>query len=144
MPKTHHYKNCKGEEIDLQVLVYTRPNLRGSLDEMLMYQGKTCLDNIFDKLKIDEETTKVHLEYPERWTNILEQRTLFYKISFFYPNIQKLTIKTHSVYIIQCIQNDYIGICDDHSKFPQENYTDPQSRYCPFPNEMNGLMVFHG
>ena len=46
MPYHPEYKNAKGKEIDLQVLVYTRPNLRDN--EMLAYIGIGFLKNIFD------------------------------------------------------------------------------------------------
>jgi hypothetical protein len=135
------YKNKKEEQIDLQVLVFTRPNLRGSETEMLMYMGKTHLDNIFDKCQVDEKTTSLHFEYPERWTNIIEQRALLERIPLLYPNIKKVTIKTHSVYIIQCTHSKQVGICDDASKYPEKDYKDLSIRYCPLPSETKGLYV---
>jgi hypothetical protein len=139
--KSENYINGKGEQYDLHVKVYTRPNLRGSETEMLMYMGKQILNNLFDIREVDEHTTSFHLEYPERWANIVELRALITRIPILYPNIQRVTITTHSVYIIQCVNREHIGIYDDPSKYPEENYPDLSVRYSPGPSQMEGLYV---
>lgn len=143
MPYHESYKNKSGKMIDLKVIVYTRPNLRGGETEMMMYMGKTYLDNIFDECKISERETSLHFEWPERWTNICEQRALLTRIPLVYPNVKTVTIKTHSVYIIQCTHREQIGIVDDPTKFPEHKYDDLTVKYAPSPSQMNGLMVFH-
>ena len=144
MPIYSQYKNLQGKEVDLEVMVYTRPNLRGSLDEMLMYQGRNNLDNLFEGLKIDKSKKRLYFEYPERWLNILEQRALLDRIFILYPNIEKVVIKTHSVYIIQCTYKEHIRIYDDPTKYPEQNYKDLSIRYSPLPSEIKGLTVFNG
>ena len=139
--KSNKYVNKNGLQIDLIVKAYTRPNLRGSLSEMIMYMGTTHLEQIFDIRKIDESVKSIHLEYPERWTNILEQRALPYRIPIIFPNIEKVVIVTHSVYILQCVHKEYIGIYDDSSKYPDGKYEDINVRYCDDPDEMSGLYV---
>ena len=139
--KSEHYINGKGEHYDFHVKVYTRPNLRGSETEMLMYMGKHILDNLFDIRKVDEHTTSFHLEYPERWANLPELRAIVTRIPILYPNIQSVTITTHSVYIIQCVHKKHISVYDDPSKYPEENYSDLSNRYSPEPSMMNGLYV---
>lgn len=121
------------------VYVFTRPNLRS--DDMLVYIGQGICRNCFDDQKIDESTKSVQIEYPERWCNILELRQLVKRILDFYPNIEKITITTHSVYIIQCTQASQIGIRDKNSDYPEKEVS-PQTRYCPLPHQQQGLQVF--
>jgi hypothetical protein len=139
MSKSNHYKNGKGEPYDFQVLVYTRPNLRGSEGEMFMYMGKSQLEIMFDECRVDPTVTNIHFEYPERWANILELRAMVDRIPISFPNIEKVTIVTHSVYIIQCTHSEHIGICDNPSKYPEEKYKDLNIRYSPAPKQLTGL-----
>lgn len=113
------YEKFKTGECELIVYTYTRPNLRSYFIEMESYMGRGVLDNCFDKFKIDEETTNVFFSFPERWLNILEQRCLYDRLDKYYPNLKKITIKTHSVYIIQCTQASYIRIVDDPFLVPE-------------------------
>lgn len=136
-------QNKNGVEIDLKVYIYTRPNLRDGND-FTLFVGRNICDNCFDTMKIDEKTTTIVLRYPERWLNILEQRCIFERIKEYYPNIKKLEIITHSVYIIQCTPNGYAVICDESSDYPDGQYGDHTKRLSPLPNEENGLMVFGG
>ena len=139
--KSNHYKNAKGEQYDFTVKVWTRPNLRGRMGEMLMCMGKQALEQMFDLCEVDTKTTSIHFEYPERWANILELRALTDRIPVVFPNIQNVTIVTHSVYIIQCVHSEHIGIYDDSSKYPEKTYANLKTRYCPPPDEMQGLFV---
>lgn len=132
-------KNSKKEEIDLMVYVFTRPNLRS--DDMMTHIGYGFIENCFDGLKVDSKTESMHLEYPERWCNILEQRQLVKRIVDFYPNIKKVTMKTHSVYIIQCTQACQVGICDKNGDYPEREQSQ-QTRYCPLPHQQEGLQIF--
>lgn len=141
--KSNHYINANGEQYDFTVKVWTRPNLRGSEDEMFMYMGKRALAQMFDECKADPSVTSVHFEYPERWTNILELRAITDRIPIAFPNIQEATIVTHSVYIIQCVHAQHIRIYDNSSKekYPDENYRDLNTRYCDPPQNMRGLYL---
>lgn len=134
-----YYINSKNKEIDLLVLVWTRPNLRGSLTEMTMYQGKHILDNLFDNLLVDSVTKSIYIEYPERWTNIIEQRAILSRIPILYPNIETVVIKTHSVYIIQCTNSGQARICDKPAEYPERDYKDLTVRFSPVPDELVGL-----
>lgn len=113
------YEKFKTGECELKVYVYTRPNLRAYSIEMESYMGRNILDNCFDEFKIDGETTEIFFSFPERWLNILEQRELYDRLDKYYPNLKKVTIKTHSVYIIQCTPSRHIGIVDDSSLIPE-------------------------
>jgi hypothetical protein len=137
--KSDHYKNSKGEQIEFKVLVYTRPNLRDGVGEMLMYRGKTILEIMFDKCKVDPDITCIDMEYPERWANILELRAIPNRMLACFPNLKQVLIKTHSVYIIQCVHSEHIGICDDPSKYPEKDYADINTRYCDGPEQFTGL-----
>ena len=141
MAKSKHYINGKGEEYEFEVKVFTRPNLRGSMDEMFMYRGKRYLEMMFDAGVIDPTVTSIDFQYPERWANILEQRAMVDRIPVAFPNIKDVEIVTHSVYIIQCTQASHIRIYDDPSKYEEKSYTDLSVRYCDPPNQMTGLMV---
>lgn len=125
----------------LEVKVYTRPNLRD--DEMLTYVGQLFLRELFDQPDKDmSEYKKITLWYPERWTNILEQRQIIAAIEQRCPNMEHLTIVTHSVYIIQVVNSENIGIYDSASKYPEVAYANGV-RYCPDPIDNTGLSVFH-
>ena len=139
MPKSKHYLNSKGEQIDFTVDVYTRPNLRCPTGEMFAYMGKNILEIMFDKLTIDKSIKSFHLEYPERWANILELRAIPIRMISCFPNLERVTIKTHSVYIIQCVVAEHIRICDDASKYEEVGYGDITKRYCDLPKEFQGL-----
>lgn len=142
--KSDDYKNSKGEQIDFTVNVFTRPNLRGSFNEMFMYQGKAALETMFDVCKVDENIKEIHFEYPERWANILELRAIPYRMITCFPNLEKVTITTHSVYIIQCVHAEHILIRDSHNKLEYEecDYGDINKRYSPPPHKMTELLQF--
>lgn len=96
-------EKVKSGEIDLTVYVFRRPNMRDESLEYELHMGRRILDNIFDGPFIVDETVKeLFFSFPENWTNIIEQRCLFQRLFHYYPNLKKLTIKTQSVYIIQC------------------------------------------
>ena len=141
MAKTDWYVNSKGEQIDFEVKVYTRPNLRDGTGEMLMYIGKGQLETMFDKCVVDPSVTSIHFEYPERWCNILELRAIPTRMLTCFPNLEKVTIVTHSVYIIQCVQAKHIGIYDDASKYPETGHEDLNIRFCNPPDQFTGLWV---
>jgi hypothetical protein len=107
------------------VAVYQRPNLR--VDEFQVYMGKPYLDQLFNPEipLVDNSIKNIYLHYPERWLNIVEQRSLFARIGKYFPKIEELIIVTHSVYIVQCIRGDYIRIFTpvDYNKdlLPQES-----------------------
>jgi hypothetical protein len=141
MPFHPSIKNSHDKEVDLLVQVYTRPNLRS--DDMLVYIGQSVCRNCFDDLEVDQKTTKIAIEYPERWCNILELRQLVKRILDYYPNVENITIKTHSVYIIQCTQAAQIRIYDKSGDYP-ENEVSSKTRYCPHPHQQQGLQIFGG
>ena len=134
------YVNANGTPIDLHVKVWTRPNLRDGMHEMMLYSGKAFLDNIFDKKIVDQTVTKVWAYYPETWCNIPELQSLVEWIPKFYPNVTKIDIETHSVYIIQTVRASQIGIYDKHSDFPQEPH-DHMRHLAPAPEALKGLHV---
>lgn len=136
------YKNKKGEVVEVTVKVFTGPNLRGYTHDTLLYIGRHFLDNIFDRKIVDEQTTEVFFYYPETWANIAELRALMRFTFHFYPNIKKLSVVTHSVYIIQTVQSENIRIMDDPSEFSESD--DPKKFMSPKPDNDRGLMVFRG
>jgi hypothetical protein len=124
----------------LTVHTYTRPNLRD--DEMYVYVGQVFLMDLFDSDKDITDTKQIQLIYPERWLNVIEQRILFDAILNRCPNVEKLHIITHSVYIMQCTPNGCLFICDKASDYPEQSYV-PGVRYCPSIKPDVGLQVLH-
>lgn len=107
---------------ELQVIVYRRPNLRDDNLEAEMYMGRRVLEQLFDKMEVDPTVKDVFLSFPERWLNLIELRQLLDRLQKYCPNLESATIKTHSVYIIQCTPNtccaivaDDLDSIDDHS-----------------------------
>jgi hypothetical protein len=92
------------------VMVYPRPNLRR--DTWETHRGFHILSQLFEEEepKIDTTIKEVDLHFPERWINIVEQYALFYRIGRYFPHIEELVIKTHSVSIIQCMRKEYIRV----------------------------------
>ena len=87
---------------EITVYVLRRPHMRDESLEFELSMGRNHLDNIFDREQVDTQTTSLYFSFPERWMNIVEERSLYDRIQLLYPNLKKLTIKTQSVYIIQC------------------------------------------
>ena len=138
--KNSAYKNKKGQEIDLYVKVFTRPNLRDGEHEMFLYVGRPILENIFDKKLINENVKEIYIRYPETWCNIPELQCLMDWIPHFYPNVEKIDIETHSVYIIQNVRADQIRIHDNPADYPASN-NKPTDRFCPEQKQFEGLWV---
>lgn len=92
-------------EIDLKVYVYRRPHMRDENLEYELHMGTNVLRSIFDKMEMLPDVKEVFLSFPENWLNIIEQRVLFQRLGHYCPNLEKVTIKTQSVYIIQCTPN---------------------------------------
>jgi hypothetical protein len=87
---------------ELQVAIQRRPHMRDANLEYLLHVGQHVLRQVFDEERVDPTLTKVELFYPERWMNIVEERSLFQRLARFCPNLKKVRIITQSVYIIQC------------------------------------------
>ncbi|WP_206165750.1 hypothetical protein, partial [Citrobacter braakii] len=68
--------------------------------------GMDFLRTLFDKMEVRPDITSVKLSFPERWLNIVEQRSIYDRAVKYCPNLKELIIKTHSVYITQCTPNN--------------------------------------
>jgi len=143
MPKSNRYINANGEQIDFTVHVYTRPNLRDEVGEMMMFRGRDILEIMFDRNKVNETITRFDMEYPERWANILELRAIPDRMLVCFPNLKDAYIKTHSVYLIQCVHHEHIGICDKASDYPDGVYTDLGAKFCKSPDKFEGLWTMN-
>lgn len=108
----------------LLVVVEKRPNLKDG-NQFFMCAGMKQYAEAFTGFKIFIDQKSFHLEYPERWLNIVEQRVLYQALRLTYPNCS-FTIRTHSVYIIQCTRNLSVGIkqTDDIQEGNIFNYDD--------------------
>jgi hypothetical protein len=72
--------------------------------------GRQVLVGIFDEMREMPKVTEVFFSFPENWTNIIEQRALYKRLGKYCPNLKKVTIKTQSVYIIQCTKKECVKI----------------------------------
>lgn len=99
-------------EVKLKVLIYQRPFLRDEGLEYEKYMGLDVLASIFDKMEMRPDVDDLFLSFPEQWLNIIEQRALYKRLEHYCPNLEVLTIKTHSVYIVQCTAAKDCGIID--------------------------------
>ena len=86
----------------IKVFVQKRPHMRDDNLEYLFCIGTSVLRQIFDKEVIDLTVTKLTLYFPERYMNIVEERSLYNRLAHFCPNLKTLEIMTQSVYILQC------------------------------------------
>ena len=86
----------------LKVFVQRRPHMRDDSLEYQLHIGQGVLRQVFDEERIDPSVTKVEFFYPERWMNIVEERSLFDRLQKYCPSLKEVRIVTQSVYIIQC------------------------------------------
>ena len=96
--------------------------------EMELYIGQGILRNLFDFQTVDTTTTQIQLSFPERWCNIAEERSIYDRLQKYYPHLEKVFIKTQSVYIIQSTP---AGCCrivtsDEETKYVAEHGQLPQ------------------
>ena len=139
---------------EIVVQIHRRPHMRCDNLEMELYAGQGILRNLFDRMEVDKSTTIVQFSFPERWCNIVEERSIYDRLQKYYPNLKKVIIKTQSVYIIQstpagsCFivcgpeESAYI---EKHGKLPQES---SEGSLCfPVPGtlvDMTKLNVMNG
>jgi hypothetical protein len=114
---------------EILVYVHRRPHMRCESLEYELHMGKTHLENLFDHERVDEKTTSLYFSYPERWLNIVEERSIYERVKLLYPNLKTLTIKTQSVYIIQCTSAKNIRIVSTEA---EQDYVD---KYGCLPQE---------
>lgn len=134
-----------GYPFELKMYVFTRPNLRDAGLDMERFLGGGVLNSIFDKMEQRPDVTDLFLSFPESRLNILEQRALFPRLARYCPNLKEVTVKTHSVYIVQCVDAKNIGIVDSAGDIPEEG-PDDRKLYHEDPPckliDLNGLTVF--
>jgi hypothetical protein len=105
----------------IQVLVYTRPNLRDEGLSAEMYLGYGVLESLFDKMEIRKDIIDVFLSFPERWLNIIECRQLFKRLQKYCPNLKFVKIKTHSPIIMSSIENNKDAFLMDETMNNNDN-----------------------
>lgn len=124
--------------VDLTVYVYQRPHMRDSQLEFELYMGRNVLDGIFDKMVQMPEVTELFLSFPENWLNIIEQRALYQRLNHYCPNLEKLTIKTQSVYIIQCTSAECVRIMRFDEPTPGEDGGIDEKMWLPMTGNVFG------
>lgn len=94
-----------------------------------MFIGRGVLESIFDKMEMREDVKTLLLSFPERWLNIIEQRSLYKRLEAYCPNLKSVMIKTHSVYIIQVTHAMNVGIVHEEEPLPNEKTPIDQPLY---------------
>lgn len=139
MTRRNFFQAVKDKEIDLKVYIYTRPHLRDAGLEFELQMGRGVLESMFDKMEVRPDVKTLFLSFPENHLNILEQRALYSRCEVYLPNLKQLTIKTHSVYIIQCTPNGNCLIVDNCEQIREEGFDEQQDRKLYHP--MTGNVV---
>lgn len=114
---------------EIEVQVQRRPNMLDDNLEYLLHVGKGVLQSLF----VDEcerpDVKEVKFMFPERWLNIIQERSLYGRLATFCPNLKKVMIVTQSVYIIQSTERECVNIIssrpeieygEQHNHLPQE------------------------
>lgn len=101
---------------ELMVYVQRRPHMRDENLEFQLHIGQRVLRQVFDEERVDPSVTEVEFFYPERWMNIVEERSLYMRLQHFCPNLKKVFIITQSVYIIQCTPSSMVRIAQSEDE----------------------------
>ena len=99
-------------KFEIKLMVQRRPHMRDPNLEYLFMLGTGVLRQIFDEEKIDLGITKLALYFPERYMNIVEERSLYDRLALYCPRLKSLEIMTQSVYILQCTDKASVFICE--------------------------------
>lgn len=131
----------------IKVYVQTRPHMRDDNLEYLYQIGRSVLEQIFDREVVDESITTLTLYYPERYLNIIEERSLYARLAHYCPNLKSLEIMTQSVYIIQCTRAEDIKILMSKEEQAGARPRESTTGRLWFPNchgyDFNNLSVFN-
>ena len=92
--------------MELKVIVYRRPNMFKVQENLYNLMGLGELKNLFTIEGYKTNQDEVTWFYPERFLNILEQRLLAERAEK--AGFKRVTIVTHSVYILQTVNNTNI------------------------------------
>lgn len=101
---------------ELTVYVQRRPHMRDDNLEYQLHMGQGVLRQIFDEERVDPSITNVEFFYPERWMNIVEERSLYGRLKRFCPNLKSVNIVTQSVYIVQCTPSGMVRIAQSEDE----------------------------
>jgi hypothetical protein len=104
----------------LEVFVQRRPHMRDENLEMMLHIGMGVLKQIFDDERVDGSIKEVVFYYPERWMNIVEERSLYDRLEKFCPNLNYVKIITQSVYIIQCTDAQSVKILSSEDEISRK------------------------
>lgn len=111
-------QQTNGVVMEIECRIYTRPDFLDGDFEYEGYVGINHLRNCFKTKRVEQicdpvyKTNTITLSFPERWLNVLEQRSLTDRVKKYYPTCDRLIIKTHSVYIIQTIHKEECFMMD--------------------------------
>ena len=113
----------------LTVYVTRRPWMRDPNLEYMFTQGLGVLQTLFDVESPPEllNIKQVSFWYPERYLNIVEERSLLRRLDKSCPQLEQVEIITQSVYLLQTVSNKDIKILsseeEDRKELQQESDT---------------------
>ncbi len=124
----------------IQLYVYKRPNMFKVQESYFNLVGYGELEKMFTIPNYKTDHEELTLYFPERFLNIVEQRKLPARCVD--AGYKKVTIDKHSVYIIQCVKSDQIGIFDQDLPTDESFKNSHDDIGLPSPDE--GLQVVGG
>lgn len=97
--------------MEIEVIVFRRPNMFKVNDNLFNMVGYIDLEGIFTNENYKPLSKTIELYYPERFLNILEERTLIRRLESF--GFEKVKITTHSEHICTTVPNDCLRVVQD-------------------------------
>ena len=126
--------------MNLKVLIFRRPNMLLVQENMYNLMGFAELKNLFTIENYKTTHESVIWYYPERFLNIIEQRVLVERAK--QAGYQSVEIITNSVYIVQTVKQNNIGIVQDEC-IPEDGRFKLSNDYSGLPDDF-GLNVIGG
>jgi len=104
--------------MEVKVIVDRRPNMFDVHRNVLSFVGLSQLEQLMTDPEFKVQGGVLDLLYPERFLNVIEQRLLLERAEN--AGFDSVNIETHSVYIIQTVDNGNAFIKSVHGELTQE------------------------
>jgi len=104
--------------MEVKVIVDRRPNMFDVQRNLLSFVGLGQLEQLMTDYEFKVQGGVLELLYPERFLNVIEQRLLLERAEV--AGFDSVKIETHSVYIIQTVDNRNTGVKSVQSELTQE------------------------
>ena len=97
--------------MEIEVIVFRRPNMFNVNDHMFSMTGYTDLKGIFTDEDYEPLGNTIELYYPERFLNTVQQHVLVKRLESF--GFEEVKITTHSEHICATVPNGHLKIVED-------------------------------